>query len=107
MHRYTQGLLALGTIAILAALAIPNLKAFALGPMNLIRTPEKRATVDRSRYRAYFAWVICLSVLSGLYSLAVTRNLKLFSEATDTDTFFLAVGLVAIILYKKDRPRNH
>ena len=99
MNQYTQGLLALGTIAVVGGLAVPNIKASVIGYGNILHpSVAKRRVVDKSRIKSYLTWVIGLSVTCGLYNLAVTRNLALLGEATGTDAFFLAVGLVTVVL---------
>lgn len=102
MQQHTQELLALGVGIILAALAGPNIKAFATGTMHLIRSPEKHAVIDRSRVKPYGAWLAGTGVLAITYNFIITQDPKLFGEATVLDLFLLAVGLMPIILYKKE-----
>jgi hypothetical protein len=97
-----QDLLSIGLLVLLAALAVPNFKAFATGSVNLVKTPYKHPEIDKTRYKTYFTWVIGLTFLSGAYNLVVTRNLSLWAEATGLEMMLLAAGLVCVILYKKD-----
>jgi len=104
--QHAQELLAVGFILVLAVLAILNFKAFVTGSIILARSPKKHATIDNSRMKAYIFWVAGLTALCSLYNLIITRNLTYLGEATGTEFFFLAVGLISVILYKKTDRAN-
>lgn len=99
----TQHLLIAGFVALLVVLGAINFKYFPLGFMGVMRNPENRPRIDRSRFKAYFTWVVGLTVLFGIYNLAVTRDLGLVAEATGAELFFLLAGLQRVILYKNDK----
>ena len=99
----TQNLLIAGFVVLLVVLGAINLKYFPLGFMSAMKNPENRPHIDRSRFKAYFTWVIGLGLVFGIYNLAVTRDLGLVAEATGAELFFLLAGLQRVILYKKDK----
>lgn len=94
----------IGFVVLILVLAILNFRPFVLGSVNMLRQPDKRPTIDRTKIGSYCAWVIGLTLLLGLYNLAFGRNLSIddLAKGTGMELFFLAVGLIAVILYKKD-----
>lgn len=106
--KYSHGLLAIGLMIVLFSMFWPNFKEFSLQFLNLFRTRDNQiqtTQIDRTRYSQYITWVIGLTLLCGLYNLAASRDLKLAAQITGFESFFLAVGLIQVIL-KKVKPHK-
>ena len=95
-------LLIIGFAGLMVVLAVLNFKPFVMGARNMFRPPYKHYTIDSKRIKTYLAWVIGLSLTFGIFNLALTLDLSYTIQVTKYEAFFLAVGLISVILYKKD-----
>jgi hypothetical protein len=103
----TQGyLIAAGFVIVVFAMFIPNFKPFVTGYRDLIALRGKPRVIDTSHIKRYIISVVSLSIICGLYNFAITRDMRIVGQFTGLESFFLAVGLITPVLYKKDKPQK-
>jgi hypothetical protein len=98
-----QDLVVGGLVAVVLALAVPNAYFLFTDLPNMFQPPYKHPTIDKSHVKRYITWVLGLTILAGLYNLVVSLDAAVTLETTAYEAFFLAVGLIGIILYKREK----
>ena len=103
MESISQLFLFAGLVPLLATIAIPNFKRFAIGSRQIFRSGNKLQEYDRSKIKLYLSWVIGLTVFYAIYNLIVTRNSTEGWRYTGVEFLAAAAGLVTVILEKKQK----